>query len=98
MSLTRVPGRQQTSLRGGSVRHIGPSVPLRRQSPTTITCLFFLVEVLKIQRVGLSDLGNTSGVDGPSSIDWPSTPRASYLLYTGTWEGEVGEEGVRLPP
>ena len=102
ISLTRAPGRQQTSLRGGSVRHIGPSVPFRRESTTTITHLLFLVEVVLIQEVRSSDLGDdTSGVDGlssPSSIAWPSTSRASYLLYRGTWGGEVGKEGLRLPP
>ncbi|KAK4826730.1 hypothetical protein QYF61_010983 [Mycteria americana] len=54
-----------------------------------------------IREVRSSGLGDTSGVDGlssPSSIDWTSTSRASYLLYRGTWEGKVGKEGVRLPP
>jgi len=41
MSLTQVPGRQQTSLWDGSGWHIGLSVPLRRELPTTITLLFF---------------------------------------------------------
>jgi len=80
MSLTQVPGRQQTSLREGPVQNNGPSVPLRRESSTTITHLFFLVEVVGIQGIGLSDSGNTSGVDGPSStssIDWSSTSRTS---------------------
>ena len=101
MCLTQATGRQLTSLREGSIWHVGPSGPLRRESPTTITHLFFLVEVFVIQGVDLSDLGNTSDLDIPSStssIDWHSTSRATYLLYRGTWEGEVGMEGVHLLP
>ncbi|KAK4825622.1 hypothetical protein QYF61_001302 [Mycteria americana] len=44
--------------------------------------------------------GDTSGIDGPSSpssIDWPSTSRASYLLCRGTWEGEIREELIKSP-
>ena len=69
-SLSQAPGRQQTSLRGGSAWHIGPSVPLRRGSPTTMTCLFLLVEVVAIRGIGPSGLGNSFGVDG-----------LSYLVY-----------------
>lgn len=47
-----------------------------------------------IQEIRLSDLGDTSGVDGPSSTDCHSSSRASHLLYRGTWEGEGGKEGV----
>jgi len=50
-----------------------------------------------IQSIDLSDLGNTSDVDGPSFIDWLSTSTASYLLYRHTWEGDVGKEGAHLP-
>lgn len=98
MSLTWALGRQHTSLRGGSIQHIGPSVHLRRQLPTAATCLF-LMEVVVTQGVGLSDSCNTSGADGPpssSSIDQPST--SSYLLYRRTWEGEVGKKGIYLLP
>ncbi len=45
--VTRAPGRQHTSVRVGSGRHFGPSVPLRRESPTTITLLSFLEEAVK---------------------------------------------------
>ena len=31
MSLTQAPGRQQTSIGGGSAQHIRPSVPFRRE-------------------------------------------------------------------
>jgi len=101
MSLIQATGRQQTSLRGWSVWYIGPSVPLRRESPTTVTCLFFLLVVVVIQGVDLSDLSNISGVHGPSctsSLVWHSTSRSSYLLYRGTWECEVGKEGLHLSP
>lgn len=35
-----------------------------------------------IQEIGLSDLGDTSGVDGPSSTDCHSSSRASHLFGT----------------
>jgi len=44
------------------------------------------VEVVLIERVGLSDLGNTTGVDGPSSIssiDWPSTSHTCCTEVSG---------------
>jgi len=41
--------RQQTALWDGSGRQIGPSVPLRRESPMTITLLFFLAEAVVIR-------------------------------------------------
>jgi len=59
------------------------------------------MEVVVTEVVGLSDLGDTSSVGGLSSIlsiDWPSTSRTLYLLYRGTWEGEVRKEVVRLLP
>ena len=61
MSLTQAPGRQQTSLRGGSLLHIGPSVPLIDKSPSTKTHLFFLLLVVIIRGVGFSNPGNISG-------------------------------------
>lgn len=36
MSLTCAPGRQEASLRGGSVQHFGSSVAFRRESHTAI--------------------------------------------------------------
>lgn len=45
---------QQLSLRGGSVQHSGPAVPLTRESPTTTAHLFFLMEVVIIQGPVLS--------------------------------------------
>lgn len=51
--------------------------------------------------LGLSDPVNTSGVAGPSSsscVDWHSPSRASYILYRGTSESEVGREGFHLLP
>jgi len=63
--------------------------------------LSFLVEVVVICGVGLSGLGNSSGVGGStptSSTDWSSTARASYLLHRGTWGVMVGKERVCLLP
>lgn len=82
-----------------SARHIGPFVDFRREPPTTITLLYFLVEVVIIRAMCLPNPVTNSGVNGPSSsssIDWPSIYRASYLLYGGTWEGEV-DKGRGLP-
>jgi len=101
MSLTRAPGRQQTSLRGGSVRHIGPSVPLSWESPTTMTHLFLLVELVVIREGGPSDLCASSGVDGSTPAPFIvlfSTSRASYLLCKGTCGDVVGNGRVRLLP
>lgn len=81
------------------VWQVGPSVPLRRESPTTMTHLSFLVEMISIQRAGQSGHHNTSGVAGPSSTsspEWPSTGKASFLLYTGMEEGE-GRQGGASP-
>lgn len=65
-------GGKQTSLQGRSVQHIGHSVPFRRESITTITHLMDdikqLMEFAVIQGVGLSDLGNSSDVDGPFTV------------------------------
>lgn len=55
------------SLRGGSVWHIGLSIPLRRNSPTIVTHLFFFVEVVVIQGIVLSDPINTSSQMDPHS-------------------------------
>lgn len=41
---------------------------------------------------------NCNRPSSTSSLDWPSTSRAPYLLCRGSWEGEVGKEGVRLQP
>jgi len=66
MSLTSGPGRQQTSLRGGSARRIGPSVPLSWESPTTTTCLLLLVELVAIR--------------GGHSLPGPAPPQHSCLF------------------
>lgn len=73
MSLNQAPGRQKTSPRGGSVQHIEFFVPFRRKFPINITIFFFLVVMVMVLGAGLFDRGNTSGVDGSSSlsIDWP---------------------------
>jgi len=101
MSLTCAPGRQQTSLRGESARHIGPSVPLSWESPTTMTRLFLLVELVVTREGGPSDLCASSDVDGstpaPSTV-LSSTSRASYLLCRGTYGDVVGKGRVHLLP
>jgi len=101
MALTCAPGRQQTSLRGGSGWHIGPSVPLSWESPTTVTRLFLLVELVVIREGGPSDLCASSDVDGSTpapSTTLSSTSRASYLLCRGTCGDVVGKGRVRLLP
>lgn len=47
---------------------IGPFVLLRRNSPTIVTLLFFLVEVVVIREAVHADICSISGVDGPSSM------------------------------
>ena len=97
-SLTLAPGRQQTSLWVGSGRQIGPSVPLRIESPTTITLLSFLVEAVLMRGVNLLALGILLGTLSTSSsvaVDL-SFSRASNLFCKGTWEGGVGRGGHRL--
>lgn len=86
------PGRQQTSLSGGSAQHIGPFVPLGRESPTAITPLFFLMDVIMVRGIGLTDLGDTSGVDGLAFHTQSLKPVAPRHLA-----GQVGKEGVHLP-
>lgn len=46
ISLIRAPGKQQTFLKSGSGQQMGASVPLRRESPATITCNLFLVGLI----------------------------------------------------
>lgn len=53
-----------------------------------------------MQVVGCSTLHNISIPEEPSStfsFPWSSDSRASYLLYKGSWKGEVGREGIGLP-
>lgn len=79
MSLTWAPGMHQSSLREGSIWHLNkgskPCLPLRRESPTATTHLYFLMELVLIEGVGLSDLGNTSGVALESVV-----PGAKYTF------------------
>jgi len=46
MSPMQAPGRQHTSLQVRLCLHMGPSIPLRREQPTTITLLSFLSEAV----------------------------------------------------
>lgn len=88
MSLTLVPGRQQSSLWVESGRQLGPSVPLRRESPTTISLLSVLVEAVLRHVVDFLTLGILlATLSTSSSAPGPSSCRASNLLWKGTWEG-----------
>jgi len=80
-----------------SDKHIGPSFPLRRGSPMTITHLFFLMEVGFMWGTGRLILGNISNLDGLWSWSlFGSTSRPSYLLYNSIWEGWVVTEEMCL--
>jgi len=64
-----------------------------------MSLLFSLVEVVAISRVDLSDSKNTSGGSpSMSPINWPSTSKASYLLYRDIWEGKVDKEEICILP
>lgn len=97
--LTHVPRRQQTSLRSGSSQTFGPSVPLRKEPPMSMTSLFFffLMEVILKQGIGQCNHGNYSNPNGQSSSSlFKSTCTASYLLCKGIWKGGVGTEEMCL--
>ena len=97
MSLILAPGRQQTSLWDESGQQVGPAVPLIRESPMTITLLFFLPVAVVMRGADWFPLVNPfDGSLSVSSSSWPLSSRASYLLCKGTWEGEVGQERIRL--
>lgn len=96
MSLVQAAERQQPSLQGKSVQHTGPSVSLRRESPTTIAYLFFLVDMVKVPVLSVQQYLWCNGRPSASSFDLPFTLRASSLLCTSMWEGKVGKEGVCL--
>ena len=91
MSLTWAPGRQHTFLRLGSGLQMGPSVPLRRESPTTTTLLSFLAET--VSACGVDCLALCKLLGEPScafSHTPPSVSNAANLLLRGTWEHKVG--------
>lgn len=66
--MTRAPSKQQTSLKSGSGRQMGASVPLRRESPPTTTHRLFLVGLAVMQGADWAVL--------PSS-----TPCHEYFLF-----------------
>lgn len=87
MSLTPVPGRQQTSLGVWPGQDI-PSILLRTELSTAITHLFLLLGGVVMRWLSLSDCGDLSGVTGPSSsssFGWPSMHKASCILCRGPW-------------
>lgn len=97
MSLTWVPGRQQTSLWAGSGCQIRPSVSLRRETPMKIILLLSLTE--SVWRRGDKWLNLDIPLDGLSSVstfNCPLCPRASHVLCNDTRRGEVGGKGVIL--
>jgi len=60
-SLLRAPSKQHISLQTVSGWHMGAWVPLRRESPTTITCHLFLVAlVVHGEQIGLHHLAPAS--------------------------------------
>ena len=84
-SLTRAPGRQQTSLRRGFGLHIGPSAPFSKESPITMTRHFFLVNEVLMLGEDWSDLGSTTIWGEPSSPPLSTCPcRTLYLFFRGS--------------
>lgn len=77
---------------------IGPFVPLKRELPPTITHFFFLLEVVLIRGIGISDLGNSFGVDHHPHHPLTGSPHLEpwHLLQRGTWGGQ-GRQGGGLP-
>ena len=79
MSLTQAPGRQHTSLEVGLGVHMGPSVPLRKESLTTITLLSFLAELISKcvdDHLALGPLLGRSSLTSPlTSPSISSTPK-----------------------
>lgn len=72
MSLVQAAERQQPSLQGKSVQQTGPSVSLRRESPTTIAYLFFLVDMVKVPVLSVQQYLWCNGPSSASSFDLPS--------------------------
>jgi len=98
MSLTRTPEGWQTCLRRESAWNTGCSVTRREESPTTNTHLFFS-EVVLVLKEGFKwfrfvRMSRLTGLSPPT--DRPSTSRASYLLYRGTWRGGAEKGGFCL--
>ena len=94
MSLTQAPGRQHPSQLRRSNLHMGPSIPLRRESPITTTFLSLLTEA--VSRCGGDHIALDSFL-GRSSITSllpsPSISRISNLLLRGSWGHRVGRHG-----
>ena len=75
-SLTLAPGRQHTFLWDGSKRHIGPSVPLRRESPMTTALLFILTDDGAKRGADWLALGNLSCMMDMHQHPHPPVPSA----------------------
>lgn len=65
MSLSWVTGAQHTSLWVGSGWHIGPSIPLKRESPMTTTLFYVLLGEVVMREVGCHALGTPSIPEEP---------------------------------
>jgi len=72
---------------------MGPTVPLRRESPTTITLLSFMVEAVLRHVVDLA-LNNCLGGPYTASSTLPQVPEAPTYYVRDTCEGEVDRDGV----
>ena len=94
MSLTQGPGRQHTSQWLGSSLHMGPSVPLRTESPTMTTLLSFLTEAVSRHGGDHLTLGSLLGRSSITSpLTSPSISSISNLLLRGSWGSRVGRQG-----
>ena len=91
MSLIRAPGRQHTSQWLRSGLHMGPSIPLRRASPTTTTFLSLLTEAVSRHGGDCLALGSLLGRSSP--LTSPSISSVSNLLLRGSWGHRVGRHG-----
>ena len=91
MYLTQAPGGQHTSRRLGSGLHMGPSVPLTRESPTTTTFLSLLTEAVSRHGGDCLALGSLLGRSSP--LTSPSISSVSNLLLRGSWGSRVGRQG-----
>ena len=90
MSLMWAPGRQHTSLQVWSGLQMEPSVPLRRESPTTIPLLPFLTEA--VSRHG-GDCLSLRSLLGRLPTHVPFNFQHSNLLLIGTWVSGIGRQG-----
>lgn len=92
-SLICVPGKQHTSLENASIWQMGGSVPLRGESPTTITGCLLLVLHFVIKGAYQADLV-CSSISPDGTALFSSVCRAVKQICKGT----SGFRGCSLPP